>query len=117
MATRGMSARFVNIAHDTPLLLPPDLRDWVAGNHLAHFIMDAVGELDLSSAQVNERGTGSQQYPPATLLGLLLYSYATGVFSSRQIERATHENVAARLLCADKCRGIAIPGHDRDGAF
>ena len=102
-----MSARFVNIDHDTPLLLPPDLRAWVPGNHLVHFIMDAVGELDLASARVNERGTGSQQYPPATLLGLLLYSYATGVFSSRQIERSTHENVAARLLCAD-----THPDHD-----
>ncbi len=59
---------------DTPLLLPPDLRDWVPVDHLVHFIMDAVGELNLSSAQVNERGTGSQQYPPATLLGLLVYS-------------------------------------------
>ena len=102
-----MSARFVNIDHDTPLLLPPDLRDWVPRNHVVHFIMDAVRELDLASARVNERGSGSQQYPPATLLGLLLYSYATGVFSSRQIERSTHENVAARFLCAD-----THPDHD-----
>jgi len=102
-----MSARFVNIDHDTPLLLPPDLREWVPRNHLVHFIMDAVGTLDLGSVRVNERGTGSHQYPPATLLGLLLYSYATGVFSGRQIERPTYENVAARLLCAD-----THPDHD-----
>ncbi len=102
-----MSARFVNVDHDTPLLLPPDLRDWVPGNHLVHFIMDAVGELDLGSARVNERGTGSEQYPPGMLLGLLIYSYATGVFSSRQIERSTYENVASRLLCAD-----THPDHD-----
>jgi len=102
-----MSARFVNIDHDTPLLLPPDLREWVPSNHMVHFIMDAVGELDLGGARINERGSGSQQYPPATLLGLLLYSYATGVFSSRQIERSTYENVAARLLCAD-----THPDHD-----
>ena len=101
MIKKDMSARVVNIDHDTPLLLPPDLRDWVPRNHVVHFIMDAVGELDLASARVNERGSGSQQYPPATLLGRLLYSYATGVFSSRQIERSIHENVAARFLCPD----------------
>ena len=72
-----------------------------------HFMMDAVGELDLREARVNERGRGSEQYPPGMLLGLLVYSYATGVFSSRQIERSTRENVAVRLLCAD-----THPDHD-----
>jgi transposase len=102
-----MPARFVNIDHDTPLLLPPDLRQWVPPDHLVHFIMDAVGELDLRGARVNERGTGDEQYPPRLLLGLLIYCYATGVFASRQIERATHEHVAVRLLCAD-----THPDHD-----
>ena len=102
-----MPARFVNIDHDTPLLLPPDLRAWVPADHLVHFLMDAVGELDLRGAKVNERGTGDAQYPPCLMLGLLIYSYATGVFSSRQIERSTYENVAARLLCAD-----THPDHD-----
>ena len=99
--------KFVNIDRDTPLLLPPDLRDWVPADHLVHFVIDAVAELDLSAAAVNERGTGSEQYPPGLLLGLLVYSYATGVFSSRQIERTTYENVAVRLLCAD-----THPDHD-----
>ena len=63
-----MPARFVNIDHDTPLLLPPDLRAWVPPDHLVHFIMDAAGELDLGGARVNERGSGSEQYPPRTLL-------------------------------------------------
>ena len=102
-----MPARFVNIDHDTPLLLPPDLRQWVPRDHLVHFIMDAVGELDLRGARVNERGTGDEQYPPRLLLGLLIYSYATGIFASRQIERATYEHVAVRLLCAD-----THPDHD-----
>ena len=65
-----MAARFVSIDHDTPLLLPPDLRDWVPENHLVHFIMDAVGLLDLRAARVNDRGTGDAQYPPAMMLGL-----------------------------------------------
>lgn len=100
-------AKFVNIDRDTPLLLPPDLRDWVPAGHLVHFVIDAIAVIDVSAAPVNERGTGSEQYPPGLLLGLLVYSYATGVFSSRQIERTTHENVAVRVLCAD-----THPDHD-----
>lgn len=56
-----MSARFVNIDHDTPLLLSPDLRDWVSADHMVHFIMDAVRALDLSRAPTNQRGTGHAQ--------------------------------------------------------
>jgi transposase len=99
--------RYVNIDRDTPLLLPPDLRDWVPADHLVHFVLDAMEAIDTRSAPVNTRGTGSEQYPPSLLLGLLVYSYATGTFSSRQIERATYENVAVRLLCAD-----THPDHD-----
>ena len=102
-----MAARFVNIDHDTPLLLPPDLRDWVGPDHMVHFIMDAVDALDLGAAHVNIRGTGSAQYPPSMMLGLLIYCYANGTFTSRRIETLTHENVAVRLLCAD-----THPDHD-----
>lgn len=102
-----MAVRFVCVDHDTPLLMPPDLREWVPEDHLVHFIMDAIGLIDLRAAKINERGTGSRQYPPALMLGLLIYSYATGTFSSRQIERSTYENVAVRLLCAD-----LHPDHD-----
>jgi transposase len=107
-----MAARFVLVDHDTPLLLPPDLRQWVPADHLVHFVMDAVGELDVRAAKVNERGTGDAQYPPRMMLGLLVYSYATGMFSSRKIERATYENVAVRVMCAD-----THPDHDTICAF
>lgn len=107
-----MAARFVNVDHDTPLLLPPDLRQWLPKDHLVHFIMDAVRELDLRPFRVNERGTGEAQYPPGLLLGLLIYSYATGVFSSRQIERASYDSVPVRFLCAD-----THPDHDTLCAF
>lgn len=102
-----MSARFVNIDHDTPMLLPPDLRDWVSPNPMVHFIMDAVKALDLSLARTNQRGTGHAQYPPSMMLGLLIYCYATGTFSSRRIETLTFENVAVRFLTGD-----THPDHD-----
>jgi transposase len=102
-----MPARFVPIDHDTPMLLPPNLRDGVPEDHRVHFIMEAVGLLDLSAAHVNHRGTGSEQYPPSMMLGLLTDCYATGTLSSRRMERLTCENVAVRLLCADR-----HPDHD-----
>jgi transposase len=103
----NMGPRFVNIDRDTPLLLPPNLREWVPADHLVHFVLDAVDALDLRRVRVNTRGTGSEQYPPHLLLALLIYSYATGTFSSRRIERSTHDSVPVRLLCAD-----THPDHD-----
>ena len=102
-----MATRFVAIDRDTPLLLPPNLRDWVPGDHLVHFLLDAVEALDLRQVKVNLRGTGSEQYPPSMLLGLLIYSYATGTFGSRRIEQSTYESVPVRLLTAD-----THPDHD-----
>lgn len=102
-----MAARFVLIDRETPLLLPPNLRDWVPAGHLAHFIIDAVDLLDLRQIKVNERGTGNAQYPPTMLLGLLIYSYATGTFGSRRIEQSTHDSVPVRLIAAD-----THPDHD-----
>jgi len=102
-----MPARFVNIDRNTPLLLPPDLRDWLPEDHLAHYVIEVVDGLDLRQVQVNERGTGDEQFPPRLMLALLIYCYATGTFSSRQIERATYGDVAVRYLCAD-----THPDHD-----
>src|SRR5206468_2537017 len=102
-----MAARFVTVDYDTPLILPPNLRDWVPAHHLAHFILDAVEEMDLRQVRVNDRGTGSPQYPPGMLLGLLLYCYATGLFSSRRIEEATYDSVPVRMICGD-----THPDHD-----
>ena len=102
-----MATRFVLIDRDTPLLLPPNLRDWVPADHLVHFVLDAVDALDLRQVRINLRGTGSEQYPPPMLLGLLIYSYATGTFSSRRIEQSTYDSVPVRLLTAD-----THPDHD-----
>jgi len=95
-----MSARFVNIDHDTPLLLPPDLRDWVSPNHMVHFIMDAVKALDLSQARTNQRGTGHAQYPPSMMLGLLIYSYTSGTVPVEGVGKlrfAPRVSIASRL--------------------
>ena len=102
-----MGPRFINLDRDTPLLLPPNLRDWVPADHLVHFVLDAVDGLDLRQVRVNTRGTGSEQYPPSMLLALLIYSYATGTFGSRRIEQSTHDSVPVRLLTAD-----THPDHD-----
>ena len=102
-----MATRFVPIDRDTPLLLPPNLRDWVPADHLVHFILDAVDALDLRQVKVNIRGTGSEQYPPHMLLSLLIYSYATGTFGSRRIEQSTYDSVPVRLLTAH-----THPDHD-----
>src|SRR5512137_1493033 len=102
-----MAIRLVPIDCDTPLLLPPDLRDWVPADHLVHFIIDAIDALDVRQVKVNTRGTGSEQYPPPMMLGLLIYSYATGTFGSHRIEQSTYDSVPVRLLTAD-----THPDHD-----
>ncbi len=102
-----MAARFKNTDRSTPLLLPPDLRDWVAEDDLVHFVIQAVERLPLTAFAVNHKGCGDEQYSPHMLLALLIYCYANGVFSSRRIERATYRDVAVRYLTAD-----THPDHD-----
>ncbi len=89
------------------MLLPPDLRDWVAEDDLVHFVIEAVERLPLTRFAVNEKGCGDEQYPPHLLLALIIYCYANGIFSSRRIERATYRDLAVRYLCAD-----THPDHD-----
>jgi transposase len=89
------------------MFLPCDLRQWVPEGHIAHFILEAVEQIPTAHFQVNHRGTGSEQYPPAMMLALLIYCYATGRFGSRAIEAATHSDVAVRYLCAN-----THPDHD-----
>jgi len=81
---------------------PCDLREWVPADHLVHFILAAVEQLPWPHFQVNHRGTGSAQYPPAMMLALLIYGSATGRFGSRTIEAGTDSDVAVRFLCANE---------------
>ena len=103
-----MTARIKTLDRDTPMLMPPDLRDWVRPDHIVHFIIDAVDRLPSEGFQFNHRGTGDEQYPPRMMLALLIYCYATGRFSSRGIEHATGEDVAVRYICGGDLR----PDHD-----
>jgi len=96
-----VAARFVNLDRQTPMFLPCDLREWVPEDHIVHFILDAVEQIPTAHFQVNDRGTGSEQYPPTMMLALLIYCYATGRFGSRTIEAATYSDVAVRYLCAN----------------
>jgi transposase len=102
-----MATRFVNVDRNTPMLLPPDLRDWIGEDDLVHFIIEAVERLPLEIFQINHRGSGDAQFPPRMMLALLIYCYANGVFSSRKIERATYRDISVRYLTADN-----HPDHD-----
>ena len=99
--------RFVTVNRDTAYLLPPSVDDWLPKDHLARFVVDIVDQLDLSELTRQYRGTGSDAYHPAVMLGLFIYGYATGVFSSRRIEAATYESVAFRYIAANE-----QPDHD-----
>jgi transposase len=102
-----MANRLINIDRDTPMLLPPDMRDWLPEDHMVHFVLDVVDRADTSDFSTNARGTGSRQYPPSMLLALLVYCYSTGRFSSRVIEEASRCDVAVRYICAG-----THPDHD-----
>jgi transposase len=99
--------RFVTVNRDTAYLLPPSVEDWLPKDHLARFVVDIVDQLDLSALIQQYRGSGSAAYHPALMLGLLVYGYATGVYSSRRIEAATYESIAFRYIAAN-----VQPDHD-----
>jgi transposase len=105
-----MARGFRRVDRDQPFLLPPDMREWLPAGHLAWFVIDAMESLDLS--RFGRRVTparsvaGRAAYDPRVLLGLLVYGYATGVRSSRRIERACSEDVAFRVICAQD-----VPDH------
>src|SRR5215216_5329483 len=95
-----MGQRFVVCDREQSFLMPPDVRDWLREGHLAWFVIDAVGEMDLDAFYVAYRldGRSRPAYDPAMMVGVLLYAYARGTRSSRQIERGCEEDVAFRVL-------------------
>lgn len=97
-----MPTSFRPCAPDQSLLFPPSPRDWLPEGHLAFFIADTVAALDLSALYAPYEGDGrrNQPFDPQMMLTVLVYAYATGTFSSRQIARKLHEDVAYRVLGA-----------------
>ena len=87
---------------DQVMLLPASLQDWLPKGHLAYFINDTVEALDLRAFYARYAGGGARNQPfhPAMMVKVLVYGYATGVFSSRKIERRLHEDLAFRMLAA-----------------
>jgi len=108
----GMKRTFKTVNYEQALDLTVRLGDCLPPEHLARFVVDSVALLDLSSLYAHYGSRGGEPYAPEVLLGLLFYGYATGVFSSRKIERATYEAVPFRFIA-----GNQHPDHDTLATF
>src|SRR5215210_4600126 len=99
-----MGPNFLECDRDQVLLLPPSLREWLPPGHLAWFVIDAVERLDLTAFYRAYRldGQGRPAHEPAMMVALLLYGYVIGERSSRRIERRCVEDVATRVICANR---------------
>lgn len=107
--------RFRTCDLNQPFLLPPDMQDWLPSNHLARFVAEVCDELDLSAILAcyeRRDARGAEAYHPVLLTRLLLYAYCIGKPSSRQIEKATYDEVPFRYLSADQ-----HPDHDTIANF
>src|SRR3989441_11456858 len=107
-----MSRTFKTVNYEQALDLTVRLGDCLPPEHLARFVVDSVALLDLSALYAHYGSRGGEPYAPEVLLGLLFYGYATGVFSSRKIERATYEAVPFRFIA-----GNLHPDHDTLATF
>jgi len=105
-------SNFIVTDRNTDYLLPPSVNDWLGEDHLARFVVEVIDQLDLSNLTRQYAGRGSKAHHPATLLAILVYGYATGVFSSRRLERATYDSVAFRYIAAN-----SHPDHDTLATF
>ncbi len=100
------------IDRETGFLMPPSVDEWLPERHLARFVVEVIGSLDLRAMTGSYRGSGEASYHPELLLGIIVYGYATGVFSSRKLERGTYDSVALRFVAANQ-----HPDHDTIAAF
>src|SRR3954465_13014233 len=100
----AMAPNFIGCDREQEFLLPPSLREWLPEDHMAWFVIDAVAAMDLAAFVAAYRGDGSGRpaHDPAMMVGLLLYAYAIGERSSRRIERRCVEDVATRVICANR---------------
>jgi transposase len=107
-----MTRRFRMIDYEKSLEQTITIRDVLPSDHLARFIVQVISWLDLSAIYAQYAPVGGEAYAPELLLGLLFYGYATGVFSSRKIEKATYESIPFRFLA-----GGWHPDHDTIANF
>jgi transposase len=107
-----MSGHFVTSDRDTPMLMAPSLQEWLPPKHLARLIVATVEQLDLRAIEDSYAGRGERAYRPKMLVALLVYGYATGVFSSRKLERSCFESVVFRYIAAN-----TSPDHDTIADF
>ncbi len=107
-----MNVRFVEVARDTLYLLPPSIQEWLPEKRLAGFVVEIVEQINLQPLKASYCGRGSQPYNPAILVALLFYGSATGVFSSRKLERSTYHSVSFRYIAAN-----SHPDHDTIATF
>ena len=105
-------SNFRPVDRATGFLMPPSVDEWLPGRHLARFVVEVIEGLDLRAMTGDYRGSGEASYHPSVVLGLLVYGYATGVFSSRKLERATYDSVAFRFIAANQ-----HPDHDTIASF
>src|ERR1700751_1530539 len=105
-------SNFRTIDRGTGFLLPPSVDEWLPEKHLARFVVEVVDGLDLRAMSGSYRVSGSASYHPRMLLGILVYSYATGVLPSSKLERATYDSVAFRFIAANE-----HPDHDTIATF
>jgi transposase len=103
---------FRTIDRQTGFILPPSVDEWLPEKHLARFVVEVIDGMDLRAMSGVYRGSGSASYHPRMLLGILVYGYATGIFSSRKLERATYDSVAFRFIAAND-----HPDHDTIATF
>jgi transposase len=99
-----MAQNFLSCDRDQELLLAPNIRDWLPEDHLAWFVIESVEALDLRAfdAAYRSDGHGAAAHDPRMMVALTLYAYATGERSSRQIERRCREDVAYRVIAANR---------------
>ncbi len=107
-----MKSKFITCDRDTLYLMPPSIDDWLPKDHIARFIVEIVELLDVSEIEMSYSSKGRKAYPVKVLLGVIFYGYISGVYSSRKIEKATHESIPFRYIAAN-----LHPDHDTIANF
>jgi transposase len=109
-----MPQNFIECDREQSYLMPPSLRDWVAEDHLVWTVLESVAAMDLDAFYSAYRadGHGRPAYEPSMMVALLLYAYARGNRSSRGIERECQEDIAYRVIAANR-----VPDHSTVAEF